>query len=265
MKKSGIFLIPLLIFAVISILGNRLFASGAIHPAMMVAIFAGAMLLMALIRPKTKSAGVSEKDLAILGEFAADTFANDPQLSGKFQAALKDYASNMPKASLNKLAKLEPQCQTDADKYGVAMLTGLCHISSYDFAKAIPELNKAVVIHPDAELAMRIGSCQQRLGELKKAKDSYEFAIDLDDRNADAWSSLATVCVAQGKYDAALDNAMEALERDNDHASALATAAICYGVQDDPVMSKHYTDLALNSGYSADKIKSTIDALKKRK
>lgn len=265
MKKSGIFLIPLLIFVVISFLSTRLFASGAIHPALLVAIFVGAMLLMALVRPKTAPKGVSEADMAILGEFAADTFAEDPQLSGKFQAALSDYAANMPKAALNKLAKLAPQCRTDADTYGVSMLTGMCHISTHQYDKAVPEFNKAVVIHPNTDLAMQIGSCQQRMGELKKAKDSYEFAIDLDDSNADAWSSLATVCVAQGKYSAALDNAMEALERSNNHPSALATAAICYGVQDDPVMSKHYTDLAVENGYSADKIRTTIDALKKRK
>ena len=52
MKKSGIFLLPLLIFAVISFLGNRAFASGGMNPALLAALAGGAMLLMFLIRPK---------------------------------------------------------------------------------------------------------------------------------------------------------------------------------------------------------------------
>ena len=54
------------------------------------------------------------------------------------------------------------------------------------------------------------------------------------------------------------------LDKDEHHASALATAAICHSLLDDPVMSKYYTDLAVEHGYSRKKIEDTVSTLKKR-
>jgi len=121
-----------------------------------------------------------------------------------------------------------------------------------------------LTIYPTAEVAMDLGSCHQRLGELNKARDSYEFALDLDENFLDARSSIATTYVADGDYDSALEQAMLVLEKNENHASALATTAICYGLLNDPILSKRYQQLAVDNGYSEKKITETIAALKKR-
>lgn len=265
MKKTGLFLIPLLIFAVISFLGTRLFASGGMHPALLVAIAAAAMLLMAAVRPKNKNGKAApDAALTILGDFAKDAFDYDEKLSSKFQSAVADYISSMPKSAINKLEKLQPLCKTDADTYAVSVVLGLAKTTVGDFEAAIKLYNKAVVLNPTTELAAAIGGAQQRIGELTQAMDSYAFALELDPDNLEARSSLATAYVADGDFEMAIEHAKLVLDRDENHASALATTAICYGVLNDPLLYKSYTEKAVANGYKEDKITSTVPALKKK-
>lgn len=264
MKKLS-FLIPIAVFAVVSLVAYNLLAAGTINYIGFVALSAGAMILMALIRPKGLNATTNPKAIEeALGDYAKDVFTDDSKLSTTFRAAVKDYAGNMPKAALGKIQKLEGQWRTDEEKYAVNMVTALCYIASKNYDSAIKEYSRALVIHPTSELAATIGSCQQRIGELKKARDSYEFALELDENNIDARAQLATSYVASRKYQEALDNAMLALEIDEHHASSLATVAICHGILGDTVLYKHYTECAVNEGYNADKIKDTVSALTKK-
>lgn len=263
MKKPGLFLIPILIFAVVSYFGTRLFASGAMSPAAMVAIFGGIMILMAFIRPKS-STGTDKVNLSLMGELAMDAFANDEDLRAKFNSAVADYAASMPKACLNKLSQLEPQCKTDADIYAVTVMTGMAKALSGDFEAVIKLYNKAVILCPTPDLAGALGSAHQRLGELDKAIDAYEFALDLDPENLDARSALATAFVANGDFEKAIDASQEVLDRDETNASALATIAICHGVLGDDDLSSGYTEKAVAQGYKRDKIAATIPALKKK-
>ena len=62
------------------------------------------------------------------------------------------------------------------------------------------EYIRALNIYQDASLAMQLGSCYQRIGELEKAMDSYEFALDLDPELTEARTKLATALVADGRY-----------------------------------------------------------------
>ena len=265
MKKSGIFILPLLIFAVISLLGTRLFASGGMHPAVLVAIAAGAMLLMAAIRPKNKNGKAApDATLAILGDFAKDAFDYDEKLSAKYQSAVADYINSMPKSAINKLTALESQCKTDADTYAVAVAMGLAKTTVGDFEAAIKLYNKAVVLCPTSQLADAIGSCQQRIGELREAMDSYAFALELDPDNIDVRGKLATAYVADGDFEMAIEHAQLVLDREENHASALATIAICHGCLDHEDLYKGYTAKAVDAGYKEEKITSTVPALKKK-
>jgi tetratricopeptide (TPR) repeat protein len=231
----------------------------------LVVISAVAMLAMAAIRPK-KSAVKADPTAAmgILGDVAKEAFAHDEQLAAKFRSAVKDYSSNMPKSAINKLEKLQSQCKTDADTYAVSVALGVAKASIGNFEAAIKLYNKAVVIYPTTELAAAIGAAQQRMGELDQARDSYEFALELDPANIDARSALATAYVADGMFEQAIEEARLALEQNENHASSLATCAICYGILNETLLSKNYTDKAVSSGYKAEKITSTITALKKK-
>lgn len=265
MKKSGLFILPLLIFAVVSVFGNRLFAAGGMSPAVLVALCAGSMLLMAAIRPKSNAGKASvDAGLTILDDFAKDAFHYDDKLSSKYQSAVADYLNAMPKSAISKLEKLQNVCKTDADTYAVSVALGLAKTTQGDFESAIKLYNKAIVLHPTTELAMAIGAAQQRIGELEQARDSYDFALELDPNNIEAFSAKATAYVGDGMFEEAITEARLALEMDENHASALATCAICYGVLDDNLLCKSYTDKAVAAGYKADKISATIPALKKK-
>ena len=265
MKKIG-FLFPVILFLLFTLVGNKVLATGSVNPTSLLVIAAVLIAVFLLTKPKanaSKPQGDFEKK--IRGDFAADAFADKPQLAARFNAAMKDYGANCPKACLSKLTKLAPQCTTDQEVYAVAMATGLTQVTLQNFKAAIREYNRAIVLNPTAETAISIGSCQQRLGELDKAIDSYEFALELEPGNLDALSRLATANVADGNYTVALAQAEKALEQDENNASALATAAICCGMLDEPLLRKSYTEWAVSNGYKASKIDDTITALKKNK
>lgn len=265
MKKLGSFLIPIAVLAVIALLFKQVFGSGPMNPLVMVAIILGCLVGSSMLRPKKKGGSSSvDTTLSLLGEFSKEAFSHSEALSGQFQSAISDFVNSMPKAAERKLEKLQPLCITDADTYAVSVALGMLKSQNGDYSAAVNLYNKAVVLHPTTELAYAIGAVQQRMGELEQARDSYEFALDLDPENIEALSSLATAYVADGMFEDAITEARLALEKDENHASSLATCAICYGVLDDSLLYKHYTDKAVDNGYSADKISTTVTVLKKK-
>ena len=264
MKKFS-FLLPILIFLLIMSLGNRVLATGSVSPSTLVILVAVGMGILVLLKPKSNgSKAVSNLEQKARGEFAKDAFADDPKLGAMFDKAISDFNKNMPKAALAKLTKLATLCTGEKEIYAVSRATAQVQIVLGKPLPAIREYTRALGLHPTAEGAIELGSCHQRLGNLDKARDSYEFALDLEPDNLDARAILATTYVADGDYDTALEQAQLVLEKNEQHSSALATAAICSGLTGDPVMCKYYTDQAVANGYSKKKIEETIAALKKR-
>lgn len=264
MKKLSS-LLPIVLLAVVGIFGYRAVTSGQIAPAQFVMLSTVVVVLISLVfRPK--QTGPKPNPAAVtkaLGNYAKNAFQDDSAESQLFRDAVATYGKNMPKAALNKLKKLEPQCRTDEEKYAVAMVSALCLLQDQKYDEVIRQYDKAIILNPTSELAYTTGTYYQRLGELKKARQSYEFALDLDPNNLNARSSMATAFVASHKYEQALEQAMMALEMDENCASALATAAICYGINEDNLLYNHYTKKAVENGYSETKIKDTVKALKK--
>jgi len=263
--KFLMMLVPVLMLLVFMRLSSGMLASGAVNPLVLIGASILFLFLLLAVRPKNKGAKpASDLEKKVRGEFAKDAFADEPKLGAMFQAAIKDYNSNMPKAALAKLTKLAPQCTGEKEIYAVSMATAQCHLIVGKPLPAIREYTKALTIHPTAEVALELGSCHQRLGNLDKARDSYEFAQDLDPDNLEARSRIATTYVADHEFRTALDHANMVLDKDETHASALATAAICHSLLNDPVLSKYYTDQAVEHGYSRKKIEETIYSLNKR-
>lgn len=262
MKKS--FILPILLIVLFGLFGSKLMGSFASNPIMLLLLPVIGFGMLMFTKPKKQGTAASADDaLFLLGDFAKDAFTHDEKLQKQFSSAVANYIDGKPMAAANKLEKLRPLCKTDADTYSVCLLLGMIRASKGEYEIAIDLFNKSVILNPTTELAMEIGSAQQRIGELEKARDSYQFALDLDSGNIDARSALATAYVADGMFEEAIDEALLALEINENHASPLATCAICYGVLDDPLLCKHYTDKAVNNGYNADKISSTITALKR--
>lgn len=263
MKKFG-FLIPILFFLGFTTLMPRVFAGGGANKSTLVLIIAVFFVVMFMARPKAKGARpMSDVEKMVRGDFSKDAFADDPKNNARFQSALNDYSQRMPKSALNKLNKLAQEVTTDPEIYAISMALALCAEQQRNYKEAIRQYNKALLLHPTASLAMTVGSVHQRLGELHKARDSYEFALDLDDNCLEARSRIATTHVADGNYDTALEQAELILEKDESNASALATAAICCALTNDSIMAKRYQQLAVENGYSEKKITDTISALKK--
>ena len=257
-------LVPVLLLLVFMRFTSGALAAGSVNPLVLIGISAVFLIGLMFFRPKKNAKPASDLEKKARGEFAKDAFADDPKLGALFQAAMNDYNSNMPKAATNKLTKLAGQCTGDKEVYAVAMATAQCHLVNGKPLPAIREYTRALNIHPSAEVALELGSCHQRLGNLDKARDSYEFAQDLDQDNLEARSRIATTYVADHEFAIALEHANMVLDRDEHHASALATAAICHGLLNDPVLCKYYTDQAVEHGYSRKKIEDTIFTLRKR-
>ena len=263
--KFLMMLVPVIMLLVFMKVSSSVLASGSVNPLLLIGISAVFMVLLLATRPKNKgSRPASELEKKVRGDFAKDAFAEDPKLGAMFQAAIKDYSSNMPKAAISKLTKLAAQCTGDKEIYAVAMATAQCQLIIGKPLPAIREYTKALNIHPTAEVAMDLGSCHQRLGNLEKARDSYEYALDLEEGNLDARSHIATTYVADHDFETALEYANQIIDIDDTHSTALATAAICHGVLGDPVMCNYYTKQAVENGYSQKKIEETIDTLKRR-
>lgn len=261
MKKNSTIFLPVLVIAVVMLMMKGLRG----NPTTLILVAAAAFLLALAIRPKKQaSVGNTGAALDLLGDFSKEAFADSEKLNNLFASAVSDYVNGMPKSATKKLENLQSQCKTDADTYAVSVALGLTKASSGDFDAAIKLYNRAIVLHPTTELAMAIGTAQQRIGELEQARDSYEFALELDPSNIDALSAKATAYVADAMFEDAITEARLALEMDENHASSLATCAICYGVLDDSLLCKSYTDKAVAAGYNAAKISDTITALKKK-
>lgn len=263
--KFLMMLVPVVLLLVFMRISSGVLAAGSVNPLMLIGITAVLMVLLLATRPKNRGPKpASDLEKKVRGDFAKDAFAEDPKLGTMFQAAIKDYSSNMPKAAISKLTKLAVQCTGDPESYAVAMATAQCYLIIGKPLPAVQEYTKALNIHPSAEVALDLGSCHQRLGNLDKARDSYEYALDLEEGNLEALARIATTYVADHDFRTALDYANRVLDAEENHSSALATAAICHGLLHDPILCKYYTDLAVENGYSRNKIEETIAVLKKR-
>lgn len=265
MKKLGSLLIPVGMFLVLTLMGNRIIASGKMDMSTIGILAIAFVVVLLFTKSKNGSAKTPEAVIAeLLDEYAAGAFDENEALKNKFYAAMTDYGKNMPKAALAKLEKLEPLCTTDKEKYAVALVSAKTNFLLQKYPRATREYRRAMLFHPTAEMACTVGDCYQRIGDLDNARDSYHYAIDLDSNYADAYSRLATTYVADWDYETALDYAEKALELKEDMANALATAAICHGMMDNSLLRRSYTEKAVANGYSEKKINETIDALKKR-
>ena len=265
MKKIGTLLIPAAVLLIVFTLFKQIFGSGPINPMILGGIIVVTLLGSSLLKPKNKSAkGNVDATFSLLGDFGKEAFSYDEALSSQFQSAISDFLNSMPKAAAKKLEKLQPLCKTDADTYAVCVTMGMLKCYEDDHAAAIKLFNKAVVLHPTAELADAIGSAHQRIGELEEAIDSYEFALDLNPEKIDIRAKVATAYVGNGEFETAIDHAQQVLDLQADHASALATIAICHGCMGHEDLYSGYTARAVEAGYSEQKITTTVPALKKK-
>ena len=265
MKNAGKFFFPVLVIAVVALFFKQVFGGGPMNPVVMIGIIVVCLTSTALLRPKKNNRPNStDNTFSLLGDFSKDAYSYDEALSAKFQSAITDFLNSMPKAATKKLEQLQSLCKTDADTYAVSVALGMIKCYDEEHAEAIKLFNRAVVLHPTAELADAIGAAHQRIGELDEAIDSYEFALDLDPEKIDIRAKLATACVADAKFLEAIDHAQQVLDRQEDHASALATIAICHGVLNHEELYSGYTAKAVDAGYKEEKITSTVTALKKK-
>lgn len=265
MKKFSTLLVPIAVFLIVFVFFKQAFGDGPMNPLVMGGVIVACMVGTTLLMPKKKGGNRNvESTFSLLGDYGKEAFAYDEALNAEFQSAVSDFLNSMPKAATKKLEKLQGLCKTDADTYAVSVALAMIKCYDEDHAAAIKLFNRAVIIHPSAELADAIGSAHQRIGELEEAIDSYEFALDLDPEKIDIRAKVATAYVGDGKFETAIDHAQQVLDIQPDHASALATIAICHGVMDHTSLYEGYTAKAVEAGYSEQKITSTVPILKKK-
>ena len=102
--KFLMMLVPVLMLLIFMKFTSGMLASGAVNPVVLIGITMLFFLLLLGLRPKNKGGKpASDLEKKVRGEFAKDAFADEPKLGAMFQAAIKDYNGNMPKAALAKL------------------------------------------------------------------------------------------------------------------------------------------------------------------
>ena len=224
-------------------------------------IIAGAIATMC---KKPKQPPVSNKKALYqkaYPEFIQEPFADEPKLEKKFYDAIHDYNRNKPSDAVAKLEKLRKECRNTAELRAVTVFTALALDDLGRYPESLQLYDAARKIRDSSTLASNMGLNCQRLGDMERAAEYYEEAIQLDSRNAYAYNNLSALFFRQGEYENALDAAKDALECNATMPQALSTAAICAKLLGDEEAYTGYYRRAVAAGYDGDKIKRVIKQL----
>lgn len=264
MKALRYILYGLLAAAVIGLICYQAFITKNLESGNLVKaglILAG--ILLSLLRPRKARYAGSRKTLyqKAYGEFIQGAFADDPKLEKKFYSAVDDYNKHRFESGVKKLMALRKECQRTADIYAVTVFTGLCLDDLHLYEEAADAYENALRIRPNSTLASNLGLCLQRLGNLEQAMAAYEKAIDLNPENAFVYNNMSVLYFRNSDYEAALDYAKQALERNPNMKQALGTAAMCYALLGQEEQYKEYYRRAVAAGQDGQKLKARIKEL----
>lgn len=107
-------------------------------------------------------------------------------------------------------------------------------------------LHLAEIFKDDSELFYNIGIIYEKLKDLKKAKESYETAIQLSPNDVDAYYNLGLVYTDLGEQEKAIECFETVLDADNDDSNTYFNIGICYFKQGKFDSAKYYFQRTLD-------------------
>jgi tetratricopeptide (TPR) repeat protein len=106
-------------------------------------------------------------------------------------------------------------------------MKGMEALYGHDYPKAAELFQKATVAYPEYDAAYdNLGVTLMQLGQPDKAREAFEHAVQLNDKNADADRNYARVLMASREYPRALDLLNKSLMVDPQNPPALALVSI---------------------------------------
>jgi len=118
----------------------------------------------------------------------------------------------------------ELRIPADAKK---SFMKGMEALYRHDFPKAAELFEKATVAYPQYDAAYdNLGVTYMQLGQPDKAREAFEHAVQLNDKNADADRNYARLLMTNREYPRALNLLNQSLIVDPQNPSALALVSI---------------------------------------
>jgi len=106
-------------------------------------------------------------------------------------------------------------------------MKGMEALYRHDFPKAAELFEKATVAYPQYDAAYdNLGVTYMQLGQPDKAREAFERAVQLNDKNADADRNYARLLMTNREYPRALNLLNQSLIVDPQNPSALALVSI---------------------------------------
>ena len=108
-----------------------------------------------------------------------------------------------------------------------SFMKGMEALYRHDYPKAAELFEKATVAYPQYDAAYdNLGATLMQLGQPGKAREAFERAVQLNDKNADADRNYARLLITDHEYKRALDLLQKSLTVDPQSPSALTLLSI---------------------------------------
>lgn len=123
-----------------------------------------------------------------------------------------------------------------------------CQIDSLE--SALQCFDKALVINPKADNAyVGKGSVSRALGDLVEARKNYVTAIAIEPDNAEAYSSLVVIEIAEGNYSQAVEYGEKAWNMDTTNPIVASNLSLAYHYKGDYKQRNRLFEQARQLGY----------------
>lgn len=197
---------------------------------------------------------------AQFNEILRDAFTAQPFWRNKLLCAVRLYNENKLKKAIKYLSELKPLCQTGADHYAVNLFTalGLTDMHLYDQAEHVYRQLINMNLE-DSRVYSNMGQVQMRTGNVEKALQSYERALEYDSGNAFAYNNIAQAHFQMYKFSEAIPFALKALEINPKMHQSASLLTVIYALEDNKTESDKYFHIAVCSGVNPQELQQTIE------
>lgn len=233
--KAKIIVLSILILLALVVVGLCLYDIFVLEKTDVGNIIRGILLLAAIVlsivRTLTRPSSASPADYRnSYRQFIGDAFEKDKGRELLFMTAIHKYQQNRYDRTLSLLARLEPTCKNDTERFAVLFFRALCldEMEAYQPASACYE--ELLTIRDDSTIASNLGICYQRLGQNDRSLNAYLRAIDMNPENAYPYNNIAQLLLREEDFEGTLRYADMALARTANLYQAWSAKAIAHAM-----------------------------------
>lgn len=182
-------------------------------------------------------------------DILGDAFVNDRAARKKLMKAITLYNSNRYTAAVAKLDALQKQCNCSADHSAVLMFRALCFSERNLYGEAITTYEELLKYDAQNSRAWsNLGLNYAKSGRSDLAENAYRNAIRANDKNAYAYTNLASLLLDMDEVKEALECAETALQINATLPPALSMACLASARSGDPKRAQEYLQRFARAG-----------------